>query len=148
MITENGTREEIPAESRVEQLTEEVRARIEAVAEQANIDLGDVQMQMRELGQQVAERAATAKERIVVELRNLSTRIVDELDGIEDEESRLRAASLARELDRSANYLEDHTLEEVGQDVTETAQQNVWQALGIAFFIGLLVGLIIGSSRR
>ncbi|MBN2469294.1 MAG: hypothetical protein JXN59_01120 [Anaerolineae bacterium] len=146
MIAENGTTEEV--QERVSEAADELRARVEALAEQSQIDLADVQEQIQELRQQFVARADTAKGRIAAELQHAAARIWDDLEGLEDDRVKQRAADLARELDRSAGYLQEHTLEEMGQDVTESAQENVWQALGIAFLLGFLLGLVVGSSRR
>lgn len=148
MVVPNGAVDELPVEDRVEAIAEDMRTRMSEVAEQAGLDLAGVQEQMADLRVQVAERAAVAKDRLVTEMVNAASRIRQEADKAEDQDDQKRALDLAYELERSAAYLEAHTFEEIGDDVTETAQEHVWKALGIAFIIGLVLGLIIGSSRR
>lgn len=148
MVARNGAVDDQPVEDRVEEIAEDMRVRMGEVAEQARAELAGVQDQMADLRVQVAERAVSAKERLVAEMLNAAVRIRQEAEKAEEEEVQLRAADLAHELERSAAYLETHTFEEIGDDVTEVAQEHVWRALGIAFIIGLVLGLLIGSSRR
>ncbi len=143
-MADNGT----PIEERVEEIAEDVRARVDQAAEQARADLADVQAQMRELRRDLVNRALLAKDKVVEELQRAADRIRREVEGVEDPRAKQRADELAAELERTAAYLEDHTFEDISKEVTQAAQANVWQSLGIAFLLGLVLGLLIGGMRR
>jgi len=139
---------EIPIDERVEAVTEDMRARLDQAAAEARVDLADVQAEMRELRRELVNRALLAKDRVVEELQRTAEHLRHEVEGVEDVGAQQRAAELAAELERTATYLEDHTFEDISQNMTQVAQANIWQSLGIAFLLGLVLGLLLGGMRR
>jgi len=58
-----------------------------------------------------------------------------------------QAHKLARSMEKAAVYLDSHTFDQIGTDAAETVRENPWQALGIVFIIGLLLGMLAGNNR-
>lgn len=61
-----------------------------------------------------------------------------------DEMAIRQAQLLSRSLERSALYLHSHTFDQISGDATLVVQSKPWQAVLIAF----LVGVIFGRRRR
>ena len=142
---ENGAER---ARENVEKIAEDVRARVGEATDQARAELADVQARMRELRREMVSRAMAVKDRAVEELQSAAQRIRREAEEVGDAEVVSKASELAEGLERTASYLDRQNLEQFGREVTQTAQQNVWQVLGIAFIIGLTVGLLVGIMSK
>ena len=52
---------------------------------------------------------------------------------------------IARNLERTANDLNSRAIDRA-EDVTETAQNNMWKSILAIFFVGLLVGWWLGRD--
>jgi histidinol dehydrogenase len=135
-------------EETVEQIAEDVKARVGKAAEQARDELADVQSQLRELRRDLVNRALTAKDRVVEELLSAAQRIRSEGQESEDEETIEQAAEIAEGLERTARYLDTRNLEKVGGEINEAVQSNVWPVVLGAFVVGLVIGLLFGLGRR
>jgi ElaB/YqjD/DUF883 family membrane-anchored ribosome-binding protein len=56
-----------------------------------------------------------------------------------------QANKIADSIERAAVYLDSHTFEQMGEDVREVVTENPLRTLIIAFFIGLVLGLLFGN---
>jgi len=137
-----------PDEETVEQIAEDVKARVGKAAEQAREELADVQTQLRELRRDLVNRALTARDRVVEELLAAAQRIRSEGQESEDTETIDKAAEIAAGLEHTARYLDTRNLEKVGEDINEAVQSNVWPVVLGAFVVGLVIGLLFGVARR
>lgn len=148
-MTDNGKPADGSVEDAVDEIAQEAQVRLEEATQEGSEQLQEVQDQMRELRREMVGKALVAKDRVVEELYTAAQRIRSEVADIEeDEEAVEKAAELAEQLDKTASYLEGHTFEEVSQDVDEVARENVWRLVITVFFVGFVVGLIIGSAGR
>ncbi len=57
-----------------------------------------------------------------------------------------QSQQLARGMEKAALYLDSHTLDQMSADASEAVKENVWQSIGIAFIVGLLLGILLGNS--
>ena len=89
---------------------------------------------MREAAYGVKESASTSLLGAAESIRR------EAVKGGNDEMIR-QAHKLARSMEKAAVYLDSHTFDQIGTDAAETVRENPWQALGIAFIIGLLIGV-------
>ncbi len=108
----------------------------------------EVEQRMRELGRELKVRATDVKNRAAAEFNLAAERIRAEAHQTGDQEAIQRANQIATGLERAATYLNSRSLDQIGEDVAHTAQQNIWQSLGIAFVAGLILGLLLGGGRR
>ncbi len=93
------------------------------------------------------ETAYTVKESASSSLLNAAEGIRREaVKGGNDEVVR-QAHKLARSMEKAAVYLDSHTFDQIGTDAAETVRENPWQALSLAFIIGLILGLLASSNR-
>ncbi len=121
----------------VQQKAEEVSANVSASTAQA----------MAEARRAMRENADTAKDKASDALLNAADTIRTEaLKGGNDEMIR-QAGQLSRGIEKAALYLDSHTLDQIGEEATEMVKQNMWQTLGLAALIGLLLGMILGGNR-
>jgi ElaB/YqjD/DUF883 family membrane-anchored ribosome-binding protein len=135
-------------EESAEEIAKDVRSRVDDVTAQARLELTDMQDQVRAMRRELINRALTVKDKAVGDLQAAAARIRREANETQDAESVGKAEELAVELERTASYLDRHTFRQLQSDVAETAQENVVEALAIAFVVGLLLGLVIGMNRR
>ncbi len=132
----------------VEQIAQDVKARVEQATEQAREELADVQGQLRGLRRELVNRALTAKDRVVEELMSAAQRIRHEAEESQDAATLDKAAELAEDLERTARYLDTKNLEKVGEEINVAVQRSPWQMIGVAFMVGLVIGLLVGLLRR
>ena len=69
-------------------------------------------------------------------------------EGDADEESIKRADDVAAGLEKAALFLKETTVPEMEQELKERVQAQPYQALLVAFVIGLIVGLLLPRPGR
>lgn len=115
----------------VDEAVEEVKQKM------ADFDVNEARREALALADDIRKEAAkklnAAAERIRSEVREKE---VDE-DGIE------KADEVATHLEKTANYLNDHTVEQMSEDATKVVVENPWRAVLIALVIGLVLGMIM-----
>ncbi|HUN06095.1 MAG TPA: hypothetical protein PLQ56_05820 [Aggregatilineales bacterium] len=111
--------------------------------EAAKKDLG-------EIGQDIHKRADGVRKDAVNVLHSAAEKIRDELRERELGEDANRAADeVAKGLDKAAEYLNTRSVEEMGQDAKQVVQQYPVRTVGIAVFIGIIVGMFMrGGGKR
>lgn len=106
-------------------------------AEKTEIDVNEIRREALEKADEIRKEAAkklnTAAETIRKEVR--------ENEG--DAEAVARADEIAGHLERTAVYLNNNTLEQMGEDATEVVVKNPWQAVLVALVIGVILGLMM-----
>jgi ElaB/YqjD/DUF883 family membrane-anchored ribosome-binding protein len=144
MSTNNG---KLDLEETVDGIARDARERVNEVTSQAQDDLIDIQVQMRDLRRELVSRAQGVKDRAVAELQAAAARIRREAESVEDAEAAQKAEDLAAELEHTASRLSRARMDEITQGVTSTARENVWKTVLTAFVMGLAIGIVIGANR-
>jgi len=106
----------------VKQISEDAQETVRSVYKQADQARKDAVKQMFETADEIRESARTYSG-----------------------EARDNVNAIARNLERSANDLNSRAIDRA-EDVTETAQDNVWKSILAIFFVGLLVGWWLGND--
>lgn len=99
---------------------------------------------LREARRTVTQRAYATKEATADQLIATAERIRAEAFRTGDEDAIRYAQQLSHSLERAAVYLHGHTFDQMTGDATQMVQAKPWQAVMIAF----LVGVIFGRSFR
>lgn len=105
-------------------------------AEKVEVDVNEIRREALEKADEIRKEAAkklnAAAEAIRKEVREND---VDK-DGIK------KADEIATHLEKTATYLANNTLEEMGEDATELVTRNPWQAVLVALIIGVFIGMM------
>ncbi len=128
------------AGTEAQRAAENVQHTVAEVSTEAARSVNDASRSMREAAYTVKESASGS---LLTAAENIRREAVK---GGNDEVVR-QAHKLARSMEKAAVYLDSHTFEQIGSDAAETVRENPWQALGIAFIIGLIIGLLANSNR-
>lgn len=109
----------------------------------------DIQEVLSDFGENFHEKANEARMEVVKHLRKLAESVKsnvrdktdnDKVKAKDREQAIATADEFAERLAKTAKYLENHTVEEMQQNATETMQGNVWKTVFIAFVVGLILG--------
>jgi ElaB/YqjD/DUF883 family membrane-anchored ribosome-binding protein len=93
--------------------------------------------------EQIRERVSLAKSNAAGQLLAAAETIRQKASESDDNDAVRQAEQLAGSMEKTALYLESHTLAEIGEDVTAAASQSPWHVVGLAFIVGLVTGLLI-----
>jgi ElaB/YqjD/DUF883 family membrane-anchored ribosome-binding protein len=107
-------------------------------------DEGRPRTPLREARRTFIQRAYTTKESAADQLIAAAERVRAEAFRSGDEIAIRQGQQLSRRLERAAVYLHGHTFDQITDDATGMVQSKPWQAVMIAF----LVGVIFGRSFR
>jgi ElaB/YqjD/DUF883 family membrane-anchored ribosome-binding protein len=100
-----------------------------------------------EASRSMRETAYTVKETASNSLLSAAESIRREaVKGGNDETIRY-AHQLARSMEKAAVYLDSHTFDQISEAAAAPIKQNPWQSLGIAFIVGMILGLLLNSGR-
>ena len=99
---------------------------------------------LRDARRTVLQRLYATKETAADQLIAAAERIRAEAFRSGDDFTVRQAQQLSRSLERAAVYLHGHTFDQITDDATQAVQSKPWQAVAIAF----LVGVIFGRSFR
>lgn len=86
-----------------------------------------------EIRKEAAKKLNVAAESIRKEVRDKEV----------DEEAIERADEVALRLEKTAHYLNDHTVEQMTEDATTVVVENPWRAVVVALVIGIILGMIL-----
>ena len=118
-----------------DEVVEDVKAAVEAKA--GEFDVNEVRREALARADEVRKEAAkklnTAAETIRKEVREADA----------DSEAVARADDVARHLERTATYLSNNTIEQIGEDATEVVVENPWRAVLVALVVGFVFGMIM-----
>ncbi len=96
---------------------------------------------------EIRARADAVKGAAATSLRSAADNIRQEIGKAQNSEFAQQAEQLARGMEKTAQYLNDNSFEQMSEDVVETVRKNPWRALGLAFFLGVITGIILGNER-
>lgn len=115
-----------------------------------NLPFEEAKKDMGEIGQDIYKRADSVRRDAVNVLHSAAEKIRDEMRERELGEDANRAADdVANGLDKAAHYLNTRSVEEMGQDAKQVVQQYPVRTVGIALFIGIIVGMFMrGGGKR
>lgn len=108
--------------------------------EQSPLDAVRPRSSLREARRSVMQRAYATKEAAADQLITAAERIRAEALRSGDEVALRQANQLARSLERAAVYLHGHTFDQMTGDATQIVQSKPWQAVIIAFLLGVIFG--------
>src|SRR5438876_639988 len=109
---------------------ENVQQTVAQASTEAWRGVSDASRNMREAAYGVKESASNSLLGAAESIRR------EAVKGGNDEVIR-QAHKLARSMEKAAVYLDSHTFDQIGTDAAETVRENPWQALSLAFIIGL-----------
>ncbi len=95
----------------------------------------------------IVQRAHASKDAAADQLLAAAERIRAEALKTEDRTVYSQAQQLSRGLERAALYLHGHTLDQMTDDATELVQSKPWQAVLIAFLVGVIFGRSFARGR-
>lgn len=95
---------------------------------------------LRDARRTVIQRVYSTKDTAADQLIVAAERIRAEAFRSGDEVAMRQAQQLSRSLDRAAVYLHSHTLDQMTGDATLMVQAKPWQAVMIAFLLGVIFG--------
>lgn len=105
--------------------------------EKAQVDANEIRREVyaraEEIRKDAAKRLNEAAENIRKEMRENGA----------DDDAVAKVDEIAGHLEKTAQYLTDNTLEDMGKEATEIVQANPWQALLVAFVIGFIVAMFL-----
>jgi hypothetical protein len=95
---------------------------------------------LREARRTAIQRVYATKDSAADQLIVAADRIRSEAFHSGDEVAIRQAQQLSRSLERAAVYLHSHTLDQMTGDATLRVQGKPWQAVAIAFLLGVIFG--------
>ncbi|MBN1681762.1 MAG: hypothetical protein JW966_15895 [Anaerolineae bacterium] len=103
---------------------------------------------LREARRTVMHSAYSTKEAAADQLIVTAERIRAEAFKSGDDAAIRQAQQLSRTLERAAVYLHSHTFDQMTGDATVLVQSKPWQAVVIAFLVGIIFGRSFRRSRK
>jgi ElaB/YqjD/DUF883 family membrane-anchored ribosome-binding protein len=123
--------------------------RNDTIQDKAEDILDDAGKSISEFGREARHKADGAKKDMVKTLHSAAHTIRKEArDAQVSSDVRDHADNVAKGFERAARYLNKHSYEDIGEDVTEGVKANPWRTLAIIFVIGLIVGLILRGDDK
>mgnify|MGYP000845672465 CR=1 FL=1 len=95
---------------------------------------------LRDARRAVLQRVYATKETAADQLISAAERIRAEAFRSGDDFTIRQAQQLSRSLERAAVYLHGHTIDQITGDATQAVQSKPWQAVAIAFMVGVIFG--------
>jgi len=95
---------------------------------------------LRDARRTVLQRVYATKETAADQLISAAERIRAEAFRSGDDFTIRQAQQLSRSLERAAVYLHGHTIDQITGDATHAVQSKPWQAVAIAFVVGVIFG--------
>lgn len=102
---------------------------------------------LREARRSVIQRAYATKASAADQLIAAAENIRAEAYRLGDSVAIQQAQQLSRSLERAAVYLHGHTFDQIGGDAAGLVQSKPWQAVLIAFLVGVIFGRSVRRRR-
>jgi ElaB/YqjD/DUF883 family membrane-anchored ribosome-binding protein len=105
---------------------------------------------LNELGRELRVRANDIRKEAVKQLNTAADSIRKEVRESTDSSDAHKAADeVAKGLEKAATYLNNRTVEQMGEDATRVVRRNPMRMLFIAFVVGWLLGMMMrGGDKR
>lgn len=118
-------------------------------SEKINEVAQEVGQELRELGRELRGRANDVRKETVKQLNTAAEGIRKEArDRTKDKDIHQRADEVATGLEKAAQYLNNHSVEDVSKQATKAVKRNPMQALTIVFVLGLVIGLLLRGDKN
>jgi ElaB/YqjD/DUF883 family membrane-anchored ribosome-binding protein len=105
------------------------------------------QEQLERAGTFLGKQANELRKTVANQLREAKKSIRTQVKGRElDKEQKAQVDNVLKRLDSMADFLENHTVEQMEKQATKAIQQNVWRNLLFAFVVGLIVGILFSRD--
>jgi ElaB/YqjD/DUF883 family membrane-anchored ribosome-binding protein len=100
--------------------------------------------ELKELGRELRKRADVVRVEAAKQLRQAAETIRKEAqERGADESINQNADKFAKGLEKTAQYLNAHTVEQMGEDAAASVRKNPLRVLAAVFVVGLLVGIFL-----
>ena len=94
------------------------------------------------------QKAEEARKETAKQLNHVAETIRKEVrEGKADAEAVKRADEIAGRLEKTANYLNYHSVDQMGEEATRIVTRNPWRAVVVALIVGLFIGLLMRGSK-
>lgn len=118
-------------------------------AEKAEQVAEEVRKDVKEFGREVRQRAEDVKKEAVKQLNSRADAIRKEVRaaGLEPEVV-AQMDQMAAGLEKAAGYLNNHSLEQMGEDIDRVIDQNTGRVIVIMLIIGFILGFLFRGGRK
>ncbi|HEX3050089.1 MAG TPA: hypothetical protein VHP83_05495 [Aggregatilineaceae bacterium] len=103
---------------------------------------------LREARRTVLQRAYSTKEVAADQLITAAERLRAEAVRVGDKDVIQQAGQISHSMERAAIYLHGHTFDQMTTDATQIVQAKPWQAVMLAFVMGIIFGRSFRRSRN
>ena len=135
------------AKEAVQQTVSQVGSEAQKVQQTVAHISTDAWRSVSEASRSMRESAYTVKETASNSLLGAAESIRREAVKGGNEETIRYAHQLARSMEKAAVYLDSHTFDQISDAAAAPIKENPWQSLGIAFIVGLILGLLLNVGR-
>jgi ElaB/YqjD/DUF883 family membrane-anchored ribosome-binding protein len=105
-------------------------------------DLGEISRELREKANEIRKDAVSTLHQAAETIRR------EARENTEDNGVHKTADDVATGLEKAANYLNNHSVEDMGAEATQAVKNNPVPALLLIFGIGLLIGMLLRGGGR
>lgn len=117
--------------------------------EKADQVVEEIRKEAGELGREIRQRAEDVKKETVKQLHSAAEAIRREVrEAKADKEAVQKADELAKNLEKTAHYLNTHSVDQMGEQATRVVTKNPWRAVFVALVIGFLLGLMLRGDNK
>lgn len=113
-------------------------------ADRAEQVVDEVLADVSEIKREVYQRAEDVRKEAAKQMNNAAESIRREVrDSKADNEAIKRADEIAARLEKTAHYLNSHSVDQMGEEATRIVTRNPWQAVVISLVVGMILGWIL-----
>lgn len=118
-------------------------------AEKAEKIAEDIRKDVKELRREVRQKAEDVKKEAVKQINTSAETIRREAReaGLEPDVV-AQIDQMASNLEKAAGYLNNRSLEQMGQDIDRTIDQNTGRVIMITLIIGFILGFLLRGGKR
>lgn len=113
-------------------------------AEKAEEVISDVKQELFDFKREAYQRAEEVRKEAAKQLNVAAETIRREVrDNKADNEAIKRADEIAVRLEKTAHYLNTHSVDQMGEEATRIVTRNPWRAVIVSVVVGFLLGLML-----
>ncbi len=125
-------------ENHVEDAKQEVKNRAE-----------DASQEMNEMGRELRQRANDIRKEAVKQMNAAADSIRKEAhDSTDNPDAHKAADEVAKGLEKTAHYLNDHSVEDMGAEATKVVRSNPLRVVFVTFVVGLIIGIMMRGNDK